>query len=178
MILILFSALSISYLGSDWLFSVLNIVLVSGFTTVLSLIQIKKFLNSHFNKNKFELEGIGKRDSFYWVRIKNKTRESALNSRGHLEFFKSKNGAIDIIYSADAVWADPAHPRQNDIPLREELDFFIKHLKNGSIYPQAPYIFLPSLVKTLMELEEPLLQININTQIIIGENTKKLRILK
>ena len=68
------------------------------------------------NKVGFELGGIGNRAThYYYMTIKNNSGATALNCRARL-----KIGAHD----ADTVWSDPSHPREIDIPLKEELDLF------------------------------------------------------
>ncbi len=48
------------------------------FALILTAIQIKGALNSHYNKDKLELKGIGRRGGYYWVRIGNKKEDVAL----------------------------------------------------------------------------------------------------
>ena len=102
------------------IFSLINLFLVSIFSCILALIQIRRYLTDRWNKNKFVLEGIGKLSAglalYFYAIIKNKTNEVALNCRGNLK--------IEGYHSADTVWADPSHPREIDIPLKEQLDLF------------------------------------------------------
>ena len=104
------------------IFSFINLILISLFSSVLALIEIRKYLKGWWNKNKFEIECIGRLSAgsalYFYVIIKNKTNEVALNCRGNL--------IIEGHHNSDTVWADPSHPREIDIPLREKLDLFCK----------------------------------------------------
>ncbi len=104
------------YYPLEIIISFINIVLISGFATILSLIQIKKSLNEHFQNANLYIERIGKdRQYYYYLTVGNKGEKTALSCRARA-FFGD--------YGYNLAWDDPSYPVYIDIPTEEFLFLF------------------------------------------------------
>lgn len=128
----------------DLIFDIINFITVTFLVAILSLLQIRKLLIDHFNKDKFNIEEFGTlRKNYYYLAVRNKTDEVAKNCRAC--------GVFGDEFEYNLIWEDPIYPREIDIPIEDYLNLF--YYKNGKlILPQCstnPLSFLKESIDNI-----------------------------